>query len=491
MKDGSRTKTEKVRGMNASLSLPSAMAVPPPSALPPPISSRPLVLPSANGHPPLVAPGPLSERDPGRLHITRRQIAFALALAVLAGVAAIFTVNAASSGDTSFPAVVSTSKVYDLNFSNTGKVVAISVSPGMHVTTGQVLASQDTGTLQAQLTADNEVVSADQVALQQAGAPQLTAQQLQQDSLQVQQQQTALANAQAALTAADQSGQANVGAAEAAVTSGQALVESDYTRYTQACPNGPVPPTSGSAQDEAAYTHCQDLQSAYDDDQATLTKAQSQVPVVQAQAQEAVNTAEAAVNTAQSALNLAQYQGTLQGSPSNSAVQAQAQAALNQAEAQQEQVQQELVAASIVAPASGIVAEVNGAAGENLGPTGVPVYKAPASLPSNQPSGFSLFPSQPTPSGSSDSSGVEPLIEIVGGDQQVTAQVTESGIGHFAVGHTASVTFSVLNGTYTGVVSEVVLNPTSDNTAVTYQVIVRLSRTVPSLLPGMSATVRT
>ena len=143
-----------------------------------------------------------------------------------------------------------------------------------------------------------------------------------------------------------------------------------------------------------------------------------------------------------------------------------------------------------MAPAAGVVAQVNGSTGENLGPAGVPAYKAPASIPASQPSGFSFFPSQPTPAGSSSSSGTEPLVEIIGGIQQVTAQVPESSIGRFQVGHPATVTFSVLNVTQQGVVTGVVLSPTSNSAAVTYAVVVKLDRTVPGLLPGMSATVR-
>ena len=73
----------------------------------------------------------------------------------------------------------------------------------------------------------------------------------------------------------------------------------------------------------------------------------------------------------------------------------------------------------------------------------------------------------------------------------MTAQVPESSIGRFQVGHIASVTFSVLDITQGGVVTGVVLSPTSNSAAVTYDVIVKLGRTVPGLLPGMSATVRT
>ena len=70
------------------------------------------------------------------------------------------------------------------------------------------------------------------------------------------------------------------------------------------------------------------------------------------------------------------------------------------------------------------------------------------------------------------------------------AQVPESKISKLPVGHTATVTVSALRSTATGVVTEVVLNPTRDSTAVTYDVIITLSHTVPGLLPGMSATVR-
>ncbi len=325
--------------------------------------------------------------------------------------------------------------------------------------------------------------------------PSRPAAQNEQNGLQVQQQQTALANAQAALAAAAQTGAANVAAAQGAVTSAESVAQNDSTLYTQACPNGPVPPDpslTGTAAVSAQnlFTHCQQLQSTSASDQAAVAKAQAQVPVVQAQAMQATNTAQAAVNAAQSALNLAQYQGTLQRAPANAESQAQAKASLNQATAQMDQVQQEEQQATIVAPADGIVAQVNGSTGENLGPAGVPAYKAPASIQTSQPSGFSLFPSQPTPSGTSAASGNQPLVEIVGGIQQVTAQVPEASIGTFRVGQAASVTFSVLDVTQEGTVTGVVLSPTGNSSAVTYEVIVKLDRTVPGLLPGMTATVR-
>ena len=488
-------KTEKVRGMNASLTMTTVAPVEDGAHGAGDGTSLPV---AAGVHSRVgVIDGPaLSERDPGRLHISRRQLALALVIAAVAVVASIYTVDAATAGDQSYPAVVSTSKVYDLNFANTGKVVAINVKPGQEVTAGEVLATQDLGALDAQLHADQQVVAADQAALQQVDVPQLTAAQNEQNALQVQQEQTALTNAQAELTGTTGTGTADVAAAQGAVTAAESVAQGDYSRYTQACPNGPVAPDAsltGTALVTAQnlFSHCQQLQGTSDNDQAAVTKAQAQVPVAQAQAMQADNAAQATVNAAQAALDLAQNQGTLQRAPGSAASVAQAQAALNQATAQLAQVQQQEQQATIVAPAAGVVAQVNGSTGENLGPSGVPAYKAPASIQSGQPSGFSLFPTQPTPSGSSSSTGTEPLVEIIGGSQQVTAQVPESSIGRFQVGHTASVTFSVLDITQGGVVTGVVLSPTSNSAAVTYDVIVKLGRTVPGLLPGMSATVRT
>ena len=458
---------EKVRGMNASLATGNA------------------------------SPGPLRERDPGRLHITRRQIAFAVVLAVVAVIAAIFTVNSVTSGQQAYAAVVTTSKVYDLNFPTAGQVTELSVKVGQHVATGQVLARQDATALQRQLAADEAVVAADQRAVAQAQAPQVTPAQQQEDALQVQEAQTALTNAQSALTAAESSGKATVAGAETAATTAGQLVSADQSRYRQACPNGLVPPaanlTGAQLQTaQAAYTQCQSLNFNTNKDQAAQAQAQAQVPIAETQSQQAINQAQATVNTAQAALNTAQYQLTLQGSPTNPAALAQAQANLGQAQGQLAQAQLAVQQVTLVSPGSGVVAEVYGAVGEYLGPDGVHQYAAPVAVQSNQSSGgIKLFPQQTVPSGGNSSGGtVEPLVEVIGGNQQVMAQVPESQVSKLPVGHTATVSIPALNTTTTGRVSELVLNPTRNTSSVSYDVVLTLSRTVPGLLPGMSATVR-
>ena len=466
------TKVEKVRGMNASLTNGSVAETD-----------------TGKGN-------PLAERDPGRLHITRRQIAFALALSVVAALATVFTVNSVTAGAQSFPAAVTTSKVYDLNFTNNGTVSAVLVKVGDHVKPGQVLATQDDSSLQTQLAADQATVKADREVLVQAASPGLTAAQVQQDNLQVQQAQTALTNSQASLQSAEASGKANVGAAQSAITSAQSQESSDEGAYTQACPNGPVAPDpslSGSQLQAAqsSFTHCQNLQLNLSGDQAAVSKAQAQLPVTEAQAQQAIDSAQANVNSAQAQLNLSAYQQTLQGSPGSATAQAQAQANLNQAESQLAQVQSELNAARLTAPDGGVVTEVYGAAGESLGPDGVRIYQAPAAIPANQSSGFSLFPSQPTSQGTSTSgqSGSEPLIELVGGRQQIMAQIPESEVASVQVGKPATVNISALNVKALGQVTQLGLSPNRDPSGVTYDVIVALNRTVSGLLPGMSATV--
>ncbi len=465
------TKAEKVRGMNASLTNGSAESV------------------SGKGN-------PLAERDPGRLHITRRQIAFAVALSVVAILATVFTVNSVTAGAQSFPAVVTTSKVYDLNFTSNGMVSAVLVKVGDRVKGGQVLATQEDASLQTQLAADQATVKADREVLTQSASPGLTAAQVQQDSLQVQQAQTALNNAQAALQSAEVSGKASVGAAQSAIASAQGQESSDNATYVQACPNGPITPDpslSGTQLQAAqsSFTHCQNLQMTLAGDQASVSKTQAQLPVTQAQAQQAIDSAQANVNSTQSALNLAGYQQTLQSSPGAASVQAQAQANLNQAESQLAQVQSEVDAAKLVAPDGGVVTQVYGAAGEIIGPDGVHMYQAPAAIPANSSTGFSLFPSQPTSQSSSTSgpSGSEPLIELVGGRQQFMAQIPESEVASVQVGKSATVNISALNVKASGLVTQLGLSPTRDPSGVTYDVIVSLSRTVSGLLPGMSATV--
>lgn len=455
--------TEKVRGMNASLT-------------------------------PAHGPGPLRERTPVRLIQVERRVVTGVGVAAAAVAALVFTITSLGSSTRSYSAVVTSSQVYDLNFPNSGTVTQIAVAVGQHVTPGQVIARQDTTGLEAAVVAAQGVLKADQQTLQQAQDPQITPAQVEQDRLQVQQAQTALSNAEANLAAAIASGRTTVAAAETAATSDQELVTADQERYNQVCPDGLVEPTAGSNGQasqvaQSQYTQCQDLQSQLDKDQATLYQAQSQVSVVGAQAQDTINQDDSAVNSAQSALELAQYQQTLQTSPTSPTAIAQASAAVSQAQGQLQAAQQALDKATLLAPASGTVAEVDGAVGEVLGPDGVRQYQGPSSISAAQTPSFQLFPSPTTPGGASSNDTTEPLVELIGGEQQVMAQVPEKDIGRFHDGQTLTVGLADLHTSVTGTVSSIVLSAARTATSVTYNVVVSLAHPISGLLPGMSASV--
>ncbi len=456
--------SEKVRGMNASLA-------------------------------PIVGPGPLKERAPARLRVIEKRAIIGVALTTVAGVATAFTVNSMSSSTTSFPGTVTASKVYDLNFPTNGQVAAILVSVGQSVAKGQLLARQDQTTLESALTSAEGVLKADQAQLAQAQNPQLTPVQYQQDELQVQEAETALANAQANFNAALLAGRASVAQAQTAAAEAQNLVNADQSRYDQACPAGPVAPTAGVTgstyqTEEEQFSRCQDLQLQLDKDQSALSQANGQISVVVSQANDMVSQDQAAVNTAQAALRVANYEITLQTSPTNPTAVTQAEAAVSQAQGQVSQAQQALAGATLVAPADAKVSEVYGAVGEYLGPDGVHQYSGPAALPNSSSPGFQFFPSATLPGGNATSSASQPLLELIGGQQQVTAEIPEGNVGSFHTGILVHVQIDALHRTVNGTLSSVVQTAVHTGGSVTYDAIVTLDKAVGGLLPGMSASIR-
>ncbi|MBV9659578.1 MAG: hypothetical protein JO337_00310, partial [Acidimicrobiales bacterium] len=257
--------------------------------------------------------GGLRERDPKPLRLSRRQLAVTAVLVAIAAIGGYYTISAIVAGPDSFPATVTSSDLFNLNFQSTGSVDAIDVRVGQRVKAGQVMATQEPGNLQNEITAQQKVVDADQVALAAAQAPSLTATQLQQDELQIQQAQTALTDATNALAATRSVGTATTANAQKALDTANQLATIDQQQYQQACPNGTAPPpptlTGPSLQSGLdAYYHCQTLESQLSRDSAAAAQAQAQLAVVDAQTQAAINSAQSAVNNAQTTVTLAQYQ---------------------------------------------------------------------------------------------------------------------------------------------------------------------------------------
>jgi len=431
----------------------------------------------------------LVESDRHPVHITRREVAFAVALTLTAIVVAIFTFGALRSSSDTFPAAVAPSTSVDLNFAGTGNVANIAVRPGQVVRAGDVLAAQDTAVLEANIAAATALVRADQAAVDQAQAPQVPGPQQTQTQIQVLQAQASVAKAQQAVASARNVGQASVNASQAVVASDQGIVSADSARLAQACPNGAVPPGPG-ATSEALQTffHCQDLQAQLTRDQSGLHSAQAQVSLAAAQENESVANQDAALTSAQLALTLAQNQGSVQAAPATPAALAQAQANLAQAKAGLAQAEAAQKQATIKAPFAGTVAEVYGSVGEYVGPDGVHQFGGPSALPSTQSASFQLFPATPSTPNTKTTTASQPLIRLTAGPWRVVAQVSETAVSRFKPGRPAHVSINAAGWSGPAVVAEVVLAPAQSPGSVTYDVVFDLPKAPDVLLPGMSAS---
>ena len=283
--------------------------------------------------------------------------------------------------------------------------------------------------------------------------------------------------------------------AQSAVTSAQSQNTSDSATYTQACPNGPVVPDPGltGAQLQAAqssFTHCQNLQLTLNQDQGAVSKAQAQLPVSEAQAQQSIDTAQATVNSAQATLNVANYQSTLQSSPGSASFPgpgaSESESGRVTAGAGAERGQRRQPRCSQRGRGHRGVRSGRGDLGTGWGPH-LPVAAGDSREPVVR---LLTLPIAAHVAGCIDlrQSGSEPLIELVGGRQQIMAQIPEAEVASVRVGKSATVNLGFEHhGVGRG--HPVGTEPNEGINGVTYDVIVDLKRTVSGLLPGMSSTV--
>ncbi|HET9015261.1 MAG TPA: biotin/lipoyl-binding protein, partial [Thermomicrobiaceae bacterium] len=103
----------------------------------------------------------VGEMTPARSPLRPKQFGVALAAAVVGSGLGMFTYHAVSSTSTAYSGLVSPSQTYYLNFAADGTVLALDVKAGQHVHKGQVLATQDGGVAQANLSAAQAAAAAD------------------------------------------------------------------------------------------------------------------------------------------------------------------------------------------------------------------------------------------------------------------------------------------------------------------------------------------
>jgi multidrug efflux pump subunit AcrA (membrane-fusion protein) len=362
--------------------------------------------------------------------------------------------------------------VAQLNFAATGAITAIHVHAGDTVKAGQVLASQDTKAIEAQLAAHQAALAADQAAIQFHQNP-LRPQEAQALELAVVAAQGLVGAAQtkAAETFKVDNTLATTAANEAQATRDTlAADQQNAARIAPACgsllstitPSGSsVAPTGDAARptdspithppatvlptDQALLNACNQIAHQIAQDQAGLTQAGAAYDQAVAKRQLNARTLGTDVTDAQRQLDVAVNQNAVGLLPSTPATVAQAQAAVTTDNVAVAADRASLAAAMLVAPADGVVADIGAIVGEIAGPEGVRLYGSPQALPEKDSSGIQLFP-QPPKQQTQQQSQFKSLLTLNSVAVKVVAQLNEGDLHAVTSDTYATITFPALPG---------------------------------------------
>jgi multidrug efflux pump subunit AcrA (membrane-fusion protein) len=489
----------------------------------------------------------VGEMNPARSPMRPRQFGVALAAAVVGGGLGMFTYHAVAHTQSSYSGQVAPAQTYYLDFAADGTVLTLDVQPGTHVTKGQVLATQNSGVAQADLSAAQAAVTADQAVVAADAAPQTGAGAQAAAELSVTQANAAVSAAQSALGLQQNSAQHTISAQTALVGSAQNAYSTDSAHYASDCtdtadtassgaaaaahasPAGsaspaaagnatsaasagaaesaasgaadpsdaaaPGPASTGSTGSVTQEQFCQNLQSTVNRDYTALSAAQAQLAGLQSSTQAQAQRDESDLGQSQAVLTAAQTRQSAASAPLTPAVIAQAKSALATAQAQVAADQQALQNTKIVAPAAGTVADTAGAAGDVVGPDGVHGYQGPAEqsgTQANQQPGFELFAPQSSDGNGTGTSQASymPLITLYTGPLTVVAQIPETDMSSVHVGDPATVDISALGLSVPGTVRGTALDPVRGSSSTTYyDVTLSLSSTDTRIMAGMSVQI--
>ena len=330
----------------------------------------------------------------------------------------------------------------DLDFEGAGKVTAVNVQPGQTVTTGETLATQDPTTVDASLTQADATLSAAQANLTSAEAGTSA---------------SGLAQADAQVNSSYVSYQNSITSLADTKAVNTEMVAQAYSAYTTAqtaatdagcTPSDSTPPCP---QDEATMT--QDYQ--------TWQSAEVKATQGDDQSQGQVNSDKVQWQNAKSSLAALE-----DGSSSSSAQVAMDQSQVEIDEVNVSNAQAAVAAATLKAPAGGLVEEVNVTNGEQISSGG-------------------------TGGASSGSTGTatHAIVIIAPGVFEVTGSVSDALVNEIAVGQSAQVVAAGSSEAVPGKVTEVAEEATVTSGVASFPVTVVLSGANPSLRPGMSASV--
>jgi multidrug efflux pump subunit AcrA (membrane-fusion protein) len=326
----------------------------------------------------------------------------------------------------------------NLDFAGSGKVLSVDVQVGQNVTSGTVLAAQDTTGQQNALTQAQATLASAQakLSMDKQGA---TAQTLASAQAQVSTAQVQLANDRTSMVDTEAVNQQSM-------QQSQHVLQTATNTKNSDC--GANPSSTQCAQDEQA------VQQDTDAMESTGVKAQQSNDQAQAQ----VRSAQVSLQNAQAALAAL---GT--GTSSQQIQMDQSQIDIDQVNVNN--AQSALSAATLTAPADGVVAEVNITVGQQV-------------------SGASS-----STAASSSSSASHAIVIITPGSFAVTGSVSDALVNQITSGQQATVVPAGASEAVTGHVTSVAVEATVTSGVATFPVTVVLDGANPALRSGMSASV--
>jgi len=353
-----------------------------------------------------------------------------------------------------------------LDFGGSGKVTAVNVQPGENVTAGQVLATLDTTAMQATLQQAQATLASAQAKLAQdqagATASQMASAQASVNSAQVSYNnaQTSLGDTVAVNNQSIAQAQAAVTAAQNTVTADNNVLSADQSKQQSDCNADP----SGSPCQTDNQKVAGDQQTLAKD-QSTFSNAQTSLAATQVKAQQGDDQAQAQVATARVQLQNAQASlNALSSSITPQQIQMdQAQVSIDQVSA--DTAQRALDQSTLVAPAAGVVGEVNVSAGQTVGSSG---------------GGGSAAASTTT---------THAIVVLTPGAFSVAGTVTDAQVGEVAVGQRARVLPAGSTEAVTGKVTSISPEAMVTSGVATFSVTVTLDGSQPALHAGSSASI--
>lgn len=398
-----------------------------------------------------------------------------------------------------------------LDFGAGGRVLTVAVQTGADVAAGATLATLDPVSLrsavdQAQATLDS---ASAKLALDQAGP---TVQNLAQAQAQVDSAQVSLDNARVALSDSLLVNQQSIGQAQSAVVADQntvnadqqvsnvdeATLQSDQSRALTDCAiPPPAPPAPACTQDQQAVQSQGQKVAA---DQQTLTRDQGALDAggnalnaAQVRAQQSADQARGQVASSQVALSNAgsAIAALRQGTTAQQLQIDESQVTIAQLSV--DAATRSLSQATLVAPAAGVIGQVNISVGQSVSGSGASASGGAASSSSASSSTGSSGGSSSgggSAAGAASSSAPAHAITIISpGAFQVTGNVSDAQVTQIAVGQRARVTPAGWSEAADGRVTGVAAEATVTGGVATFPVTITIDGTSGSLRSGSSASV--